>query len=264
MMNYKLGADPEMFMADRMGQLKAACGRIGGTKQHPMPMGIGDGFFVQEDNVAIEFNIPPSDTKEAFSTNLSRAVHELSNGVDQMYQFQIINLSAASFPAEELTSPAAQEFGCDPDYNAWTGRKNPRPKATDANLRSCGGHVHIGLEYPMRHSPTRIIKAMDLFLGVPSVLMDKGELRKELYGKAGAFRAKIYGVEYRTLSNFWVFNAPLHDWVWDNVGRALDAVESQLVDFDHEQESILDAIDNNNKERANELVNKYGLEVVYV
>jgi len=57
---------------------------------------------------------------------------------------------------------------------------------------------------------------MDLYLGVPSVLMDKGELRKQLYGKAGAYRMKPYGVEYRTLSNFWIFSDTTIGWVWDN------------------------------------------------
>ena len=107
----------------------------------------------------------------------------------------------------ELEHPNAQTFGCDPDFNAWTGRKNPRPKATDKNLRSCGGHVHIGyLEGKYKDlAPRSIIKACDLYMGIPAVFMDNGTLRKQLYGKAGAYRQKGYGVEYRSLSNFWIF-----------------------------------------------------------
>ncbi len=47
---------------------------------------------------------------------------------------------------------------------------------------------------------------MDAVLGIPAILLDDGLLRKQLYGKAGAFRPKEYGVEYRSLSNFWVFS----------------------------------------------------------
>lgn len=262
-MKFKLGADPEMFMSDRMGNLKASCGRIGGTKTNPQPLGIGEGFAVQEDNVAIEFNIPPSATAKEFVDNLQKAISTLSDGIKTMYDYQIVDLSAASFPLEELKTPESQVFGCDPDFNAWTASINPRPKSNDPNLRSCGGHVHVGIDDPKRVSPLRIIKAMDLFLGVPSVLMDNGELRKQLYGKAGAYRAKSYGVEYRTLSNFWIFKPRLIEWVWNNTERALAAVEAQSIDFDSEQEAILTAINNNDKDMAKALVHQYELEVVY-
>jgi len=71
---------------------------------------------------------------------------------------------------------------------------------------------------------------MDLFLGVPSVLIDDGKERKKLYGKAGAYRYKPYGVEYRTLSNFWVFEPGLIDWVWNQTEKALTHVKNGLMD----------------------------------
>jgi hypothetical protein len=89
--------------------------------------------------------------------------------------------------------------------------------------------------------------------------MDKGEERKQLYGKAGACRIKSYGPEYRTLSNFWIFEERLIQWVWDNVGRALSNLS---IDFDAESTSIQEAINGNNKDLAKHLVQKYSLEVV--
>lgn len=261
---YRLGADPEMFMADALGALKASCGKIGGTKENPQPMGIGDGFFIQEDNVAIEFNIPPASNAKEFVESLRKAITTISDGISNMYGYNIVNLSSASFPDEELKEPAAQVFGCDPDYNAWTGKKNPRPMAKNPNLRTCGGHVHVGIDNPQSIAPWRAVKACDLYLGVPSVLMDKGEERKEMYGCAGAFRPKPYGFEYRTMSNFWVFDDRLINWVWNGVGKALHAVDAQLVDFDSEQEAILTAINNNDKTVAEQLVKKYNLDVAYV
>ena len=67
---------------------------------------------------------------------------------------------------------------------------------------------------------------MDLFLGVPSVTLDSDTRRRELYGKAGAYRAKDYGVEYRTLSNFWIWKDSLKDWVYDQTQKAVDFVAS--------------------------------------
>lgn len=260
-MNITLGCDPELFMADVEGKLRAACGRIGGTKAKPQPLEeLGDGFAVQEDNVAIEYNIPPAANAEEFVRSITRAMQYLNDGVNNMYGYHIVNLSAASFPKDELLHPAAKEFGCDPDYNAWTGRKNPRPKADDETLRSCGGHVHVG--YHGDADKRHIIRCMDFYLGVPSVLMDQGEKRKQLYGKRGAYRDKPYGVEYRTLSNFWVFSPKHVEWVFNNTVKAVAAAEAQFA-VDEYDDMIRAAIDDNDKGVAYELCSKFNLEVIH-
>ena len=104
---------------------------------------------------------------------------------------------------------------------------------------------------------------MDLFLGIPSVLMDKGHLRKNLYGKHGAYREKAYGVEYRVLSNFWIFNNRLIEWVWDNTSRAIAAAESQFAISEEDGHDIIKAIDNNDVAIAEKLIKKFNLEVVH-
>lgn len=258
-MNFALGCDPEIFVAES-GNVRSIIGKLGGTKEEPMPLPIGDGFMVQEDNVALEFNIPPSNSKEEFVSNIVKATAFLEGHVNNRYNFNFYKQSAVSFPDEELDDPRAFVFGCDPDFNAWTGRPNPRPRADDKNLRSCGGHVHIGSSH-LGLDQRAVIRACDLFLGVPSVLMDNGELRKQLYGKAGAYRPKSYGQEYRTLSNFWVFDDKLMAWVWDSVALALDAVSNNF-DVESEQRNIITAINKNDKKAAQSLVDKYNLLVV--
>ena len=257
MSQFKLGADPEVFVAEGEA-VRSIIGLIGGTKEVPMPLPLGEGFCVQEDNVALEFNIPASGSREEFISNIVKATTFLEGVVNQTYNFNFYRASAVSFPAEQLQHPKALEFGCDPDFDAWTGRVNPRPVATDRNLRSCGGHVHIGYE---GLDPIEVTKACDVFLGVPSVFMDDGELRKSLYGKRGAHRRKPYGVEYRTLSNFWIFDEKLVGWVWDSVALALDAVQNGKS-FDADDNAILQAINTSNKEAARYLVDKYNLLVV--
>jgi hypothetical protein len=260
--HFYIGADPEVFIGNNDG-VKSVIGMIGGTKEHPLPLPIGEGFAVQEDNVALEYNIPASKSKELFVDNIASAMEFLESTLRDRLGLHFVNQSAISFPDVELQDPRALVFGCDPDYNAWTGRINRKPKAEDKNLRSCGGHVHIGTrntEYdglPVKE----IIKACDLFLGVPSVLMDNGVLRKQLYGKAGAYRPKSYGVEYRTLSNFWVFDRRLTAWVYDNVGMALDAVRNRLP-LEEDGKLIQSAINENSIPMAERLIEKYSLNVL--
>ena len=259
MQNFTIGCDPEIFVCDNTQTVRSIIGKLGGSKDHPLPLPIGDGFAVQEDNVALEFNIPASSSRESFIKNVCLATEFLEQAMIDRYGLNFFHKSAVSFPNEELTDPAAFVFGCDPDYNAWTKKKNPRPKADDPNLRSAGGHVHIGLN---GQDPLQVVKACDLYLGVPSVLLDEyGDLRRPLYGKAGAYRIKPFGVEYRTLSNFWVFTPELIGWVHDGVSRALEAVSNNF-DFDALRDPILEAINNNNKDVAAELVSQYQLQLV--
>lgn len=260
---FKVGCDPEIFLVDREGKLRASCGLIGGTKETPQPIEIlGEGFAVQEDNVAIEFNIPPASTKREFVDSISRTMKVLGDGINQTLGFTLDVRSAAFFPKEELFSPQAQVFGCDPDYNAWTGEMNPKPKADDPSLRSCGGHLHVG--YPISEiEPKRLIKCMDLRLGVPSVVMDNGDLRKKLYGKAGAYRPKSYGAEYRTLSNFWVHHPRLSEWAWDQTAAAIEMAASDF-NIDAYRKDVENAINRNDKIAAWTMIKELGLEVVHV
>lgn len=67
------------------------------------------------------------------------------------------------------------------------------------------GHIHLGYndievpfngrihKYKVDEQRARIVQAMDLFIGIPSVIMEPDNKRKELYGQAGAFRPKPYG-----------------------------------------------------------------------
>lgn len=213
------GADPEiMIRSKKYGTYKSAVGLVPGSKWAPYKLD-EEGHAILTDNVALEFNIAPANSRDAFRASIHKVLDHFRSILPE---YELDTASAVSFPPEELDTPQAQEFGCEPDFNAWKGGAvNPKPNAADENLRSCGGHIHIGSEIAQQE-PLAIIQAMDLFLGVPSVALDNGELRKQLYGKAGCFRKKDYGVEYRTLSNFWIFNDKLIDWAYEQTQRALE------------------------------------------
>lgn len=262
-MKITCGCDPEAFLIDVNGQLKSSIGLIGGSKDCPRPLPLGPGYAVQEDNVALEFNIPPAEGRSQFVESIRSTLNFLTDMVKGEYGLTLAEISAASFPKEELNTPEAHIFGCDPDFNAWTKEVNPKPAADDKALRSCGGHVHVGFDKGHIESVS-LIRHMDLHLAVPAVLMDQGLLRKELYGKAGAFRDKQYGAEYRTLSNFWIFNDRLIEWVWDNTSRAVAAAESQLAISNEDEADIIKAINTNDVAIAQKLIKKFNLEVVHV
>ena len=219
-MKFLIGADPEFFIKKKYGGYASAGGLIGGSKWEPKKID-EDGHAILEDNVAVEFNIKPASSFDEFRSSIHKVLDHI-RGILPGYEFS--KESAVSFPQEELMTPEAQMFGCEPDFDAWRECVNEKPCADDKNLRSAGGHIHVGSDLAI-NNPVAVIRAMDLFLGVPSTQLDAGTLRRELYGKAGCFRAKSYGAEYRTLSNFWIFDDSLIQWAFDGTQRALEFVE---------------------------------------
>ena len=76
---------------------------------------------------------------------------------------------------------------------------------------------------------------MDLFLGVPSLWLDKDPtsgIRREMYGAAGRYRVKNYGMEYRSLSNFWLQSPRFVEFIYDMSEFVTDFVVSGKGD-DH-------------------------------
>jgi len=258
-MKVTLGCDPELFLVDAAGALVSGIGLVGGSKHHPRELDeLGKGFMVSEDNVAVEFGVPPAEDIVSWDTSIDSVVKYLEEKMTQHYGLHFTNLSAAVFPSEQLMSPEALEFGCDPDFNAWTGKVNPRPRATDAALRSAGGHIHFGVELS-KADKIKLIKLADLYLGVPSVVLDQqGALRRELYGKRGAYRIKPYGVEYRTLSNFWVFSESLRKWAFTSASAAVDALTNNK-EVDHLDVAIEEAINKNNVALAQDLIYSHNI-----
>lgn len=86
------------------------------------------------------------------------------------------------------------------------------------------GHIHIGYDNFNQTTNHEIIKALDLFLSVPLVIMEPENLRKTMYGKAGAYRNQAWGVEYRVTSNY-IFSSPeLMKWAFNQVQEAIKYV----------------------------------------
>lgn len=252
---FTIGADPELFLKNEENKLISVVGLIGGTKQEPMD--IGNGCAIQEDNVAAEFCIPPCTDEQGFINSIQYALGDINTRANKLGLTLAALTASASFDKDQLRSRAAQEFGCDPDYNVYTQQANPRPRAEDKTLRSAGGHVHVGTEL----NPFHVGKAMDLYLGVPSLLVDQDERRRQLYGKAGAVRFKPYGLEYRTLSNFWIWETKTISWVYHQVAKCLDKCEEFISSTTEEEQLLIqDCINNNNKEYAKHLVQKWSIQ----
>jgi hypothetical protein len=219
-----IGSDPELFL-QKGEKIVSAIGKVGGTKMDPKPL--GNGFYVQEDNVLVEYNTPPCGNKESFV----EAIAEGQRLVTELLPVghTLVVKTSNHMDASQVRAKKAKQFGCDPDFNAWSGELQIID-APRTNLRTAGGHVYVGYEDSTEELNIKIAKALDIFLGLPSVALDPDADRRTLYGKAGSFRHKSFGLEYRTLSSFWIAKPELVSWVYEGVQKALKFTEEGGVD----------------------------------
>jgi hypothetical protein len=224
MVEILVGADPEVFVK-KDNKFVSGYNLIPGTKVNPHK--VKDGA-VQVDGMALEFNIAPAKNADEFVHNIESVLLQLKSMVPE-YDLAISSVADFDKKYIEDQPKEAKELGCDPDFNAYTLQANPRPNGEVA-FRTAAGHVHIGFgDFPEYKSANHmedcsvLVKQLDMLLGVPSVLFDKeGSRRRNLYGKAGAFRPKPYGVEYRVLSNKWLESKELMKFVYKQAIRAVE------------------------------------------
>lgn len=258
--NITIGADPELFLINtETGKVVSSIGIIPGEKGNPyrskdMPKGFG----LEIDNILAEFNIPPVTNKRNFINAINYMKDYIRTFIKEKDKNLDIQCIASKMVDEDqLQSPEAKLFGCSVDYNAYTKRPNPKPKGEATNLRSAGFHIHIGYDNCNSQTSIDLVKYLDMYLGVPSVLKDPDCKRRSLYGKAGCFRLTSYGVEYRVLSSYFLSDNDILSWVWDRVGASIDAYNNCTPIADHT--FVEDAINNSNKDLATKLIKNFNI-----
>ena len=226
-----VGADPELFLI-KDGEFHSGFGIIPGTKDNPHPVPNG---AIQVDGMALEFNVEPTNVGSIFRHNVNSVLQTLREFVPAEYHFTIV--PAVEFSTAHIASQPEQALmlGCEPDFNAYTMRENTPPETT-GNIRTAAGHVHIGWTKdadPSTHthmvSCTALVQQLDCLLGLASVLYETDARRRTLYGRAGAFRPKPYGLEYRVPSNFWISESNKIDMVFRMVQRAVSDLRAGKI-----------------------------------
>ncbi len=223
--NVTIGADPEMFIVDTSKDNKviSSVGLIPGEKGSPWAKKEWEpGFGIEIDNVLAEFNIPPVSDKDTFIHHMNFMKDEIRKFVKAINKnYDILCTASKMVDEDQLQSPEAKLFGCSVDYNVYTESENPKPDGESTNLRSAGCHIHVGYFMPTVGVSLTLIKYLDMFLGVPSVLLDADRKRRSLYGKAGCFRLCPYGFEYRTLSSKMYSTDQYMEVIWEGVQLAI-------------------------------------------
>ena len=252
-----IGADPEVFIINQSKLVFPACGLIGGTKENPIKVDKG---ALQEDNVMAEFNIDPAHTVEEFVTNINTVYSELVCRISRQGLLVDNTMASAEFPLFLLNKyPQAKEFGCTPDFNGYTLQENESPDPNNT-LRTCAGHVHLGFNVEVNDEEYMnmcgsVVGYLDWIVGLWTVIEDSDTVRRERYGKAGAFRPKPYGLEYRVPSNFWLRTDTLKRTMFNRI-RIAYGLAAGAADKPSDNE-VINAINTHDKAACAKLLGGY-------
>lgn len=241
-----IGADPEFFLADKNGFFASAHSLIPGTKHEPHSV---EGGAIQVDGVAAEINTIPARSFSEFRQSIDQlreAVIKHAPG-HSVLRATTVQINRQNIPEENLV------LSCESDFDSYEQDINPILDAT-SDYRSAGGHVHIGGIFNKKTSllrrykdASRLGRLMDKYVGVYSVIWDKDQRRRETYGKPGAIRVKSYGIEYRTLSNAWLFNEKIMAFVYNQTLKAVEAYQAGEDNTDTIIKSIINSGDKEHK-----------------
>lgn len=127
-------------------------------------------------------------------------------------------------------------------------------------------HVHIGTTDEINEEDAfNLMKTLDLFLGVPSVLIDQDKQRRKLYGKAGECRMRVIGnavvMEYRTLGGNMLADEELIRWTYTQMEKGIEFFNRGNFDELFACESdIVTCINNCDEQLAKQLTEWFGIK----
>lgn len=237
-----LGCDPEVFIRDSKGAIvdseKVITGRFGlannGTPYTTKPSSYC--AVIVRDGVQAEFHPGFGSCTTTVNQNISAIILQFSKYLAKLgYHFdftQTIDLSEDEFKA---LSPESRVLGCMPSLNIYEPFQTLGVDGGKYRKRSAGGHIHVGFcnnkKHPVWERRADLIPLLDILVGNTMVLIDRDPRaaeRREVYGRAGEYRLPDHGLEYRTLSNFWLRSFPLMNFAFQMVRSAVQTGLSSM------------------------------------
>jgi hypothetical protein len=139
------------------------------------------------------------------------------------------------------------EFGCLPSFNVY-GISGMGADPFKTENRFAGGHIHFGFngEKLSEDAIVTIVKVLDAILGVVGVSLFENidnPIRRQYYGLASEHRLPPWGLEYRVLSDAWIFHPALATDIL-NLARkvVIYALSGQAHNWQTTQEEVIETI----------------------
>jgi hypothetical protein len=281
-----MGADPELFLEDSKGNI------VPSSEAIPEDGWDYSGEIIKRDSVnkvvrdgiQIELNSAADTCRELSAYNLAASLAALRRRLEGLAlegkKYKVSKAGVIHLPDSVMKKLPKEslEFGCKPSFNIYDPDAIVGVEGDKYNYRSGSGHVHLGklphtiwFDKSKHYSPfynksvdrrQELVQLLDIVLGNTCVMIDRDPLQKERrkhYGRAGEYRLPDHGLEYRTLSNFWLRDYALASFVFGMARYAVMILHSSHMAYTR---SVYDEYEKKEFVSGNEKAYPYATELI--
>ena len=259
-MSYTMGADPEMFI-------------FAGRKLLPayefLPSKMASESTIYWDGFQAEWKYSGGE----FCLNLF--VHDTQHQLKRLLRYarkynEKATLSLQNVVAipQALLKSAPEQYvalGCEPSFNAYGSKPDSMDNPRKLKIRVAGGHMHFGGWSRAMGSASFVhtIKVLDSIVGIWAVGAAQNidvPLRRKYYGLAGEYRLPKYqysrGLEYRTLSNFWLCHPRIMQITFEIARCAINLARCKNLSWVSTKEEVIRTINECDVDHAKKILKR--------
>lgn len=264
-MSIILGADPEIFVEDEAGNNIPAFEFLP-SKYEPLKT-VEEGMNYYWDGFQTEFNIVPSADITACLNSIRFGLKAILGAAQQKNptaKLSTKTVIAVAPEALKLLPTEFTDFGCMPSYNVYEIDHSIGDGQT-VPYRFAGGHIHFGIGEQSYDMTRSIVQALDAVLGVACVSLFENfdnPIRRQYYGLPGEFRLPPHGLEYRVLSDAWLFDPKVAAAVLSLARKVVASAMTNTLTWKSNTEEVIDTIIKSDATQAREILarNKESVE----
>lgn len=266
--DYTYGSDPELFCMN-FDEIVPAFGFL------PSKADKKGRYAPFWDGFQAEYEIQAHDCLSLMTDKLARGMAALRGLLKKYIPTAELSLKNVIRVPEEMIQAVPMEyvqFGCKPSFNVYGMKGKCLDNPRDLKYRLAGGHMHFGEWIKTTPDYDQIVRMLDRVVGVWSVGAAQyydNPIRRQFYGLAGEYRTPEYskdefgkpyklGVEYRTLSNFWLCHPAITQITWE-IARAavsLSADEQARKFWVATDDEVVECINTGNIVMANAILKR--------
>lgn len=274
---YLVGTDPEIFVENEDASIipafrfleektktKVLAGFTNASSTDASP---ATNRHVYHDNFPAEFEAIPGACLQYLADRVHHGLKATLMAARKKFPKARLSIhSVIETPLSELKKLDRKyvELGCAPSENVY-GLKGQLDDPENIPYRVAGGHIHLGMNSAVggklqEPQVIEIVKSLDAIVAVACVSLSEGfdnPIRRQFYGLPGEYRLPAHGIEYRTLSNFWLIHPVVMHLVFDLARKAAAFGYNGLRKYwKADEQEVIDCIRNCDVKKAREILER--------